>query len=455
MKTEAPKPPPVTRDGYLAVGRKKVTLKQIRNVILGMALIILGFGLGNSYRDWRNTLWYQLLPSMTQGKIGVNRGSLSREEMDFSLFWQVWDTLHASYIDTDKLDSEAMVYGAIEGMTAALGDPYTVFLPPVKNQQVKEDLNGEFDGVGIQLGYKRDTLAVMAPLDGHPAIKKGVKAGDLILNIKDEGKGIDTDTMGLTLQEAVTMIRGKKGTEVILTLYREEEGTFEVAIERDTIVIPSVELEFGRVVDGEWEETDEQTAKVAWLKLRRFGENTEDEWGALVNTILRVKANNSGFEGIILDVRNNPGGYLNGAVALASDFIPEGLIVEQSGRIESREYTVNKRGRLLNVPVVVVINGGSASASEILAGALRDRLGVTLIGEQSFGKGTVQEAIELTEEAGLHVTTSRWLLPSGDWIHDDGLKPDREVVIEVEDASVSGELRDTQLIEAVRELEAN
>jgi len=427
---------------YLIMGKQKVALRTIRTLILGLTLVLLGAGVGYEFRGRGG------VSGLSQAIGTRSIMPLSRDQLDFGLFWQVWDKLEQSYVDPDKIDPERMVYGAIEGMTASLGDPYTVFLPPQENQAAKEDLNGEFDGVGIQLGYKNDTLAVQTPLDGHPAIKKGVRAGDLILNIKDELEGVDTDTVDMTLPEAVKLIRGKKGTDVTLTLYREEKGRFDVTITRDTIVIPSVEMEIGDFGGGKFTKADD--GKIAWIKLRRFGDNTQSDWD---QAIAQIIAKREQLDGIVLDVRNNPGGYLNTAINLASDFVTEGVIVQQKGRFDTKKYTVTRRSRLLGIPVVVLINEGSASASEILAGALRDRLQTKLIGEKSFGKGTVQEALDLADNAGLHVTTARWLLPSGDWIHEDGLKPDVQVSLpEVDSASDSAEIIDTQLQKAIETL---
>lgn len=428
---------------YLLAGKYKVSMKKLRNLLLSLTLVIFGAGLGYQYKEYS----YNQGPIFSRANGNVQ--ALGREDLDFTMFWDVWDTLQRSYLETEDLDAEKMIHGAIQGMTASLGDPYTVFLPPADNQQAKEDLNGEFDGVGIQLGYKRDTVAVMAPLDDHPAIKAGVKAGDLILHIKDEAKEIDVDTVGMTLPEAVKIIRGKKGMPVTLTLYRDEKGTFDVTILRATIVIPSVELLLGDFTDEEGFVEDD-AGSIAWIQVHRFGENTQSQWDSAVTKILRNKQQ---LTGLVLDVRNNPGGFLQGAISLASDFVAEGTIVQQQGRNKTENYEVDRRGRLLGIPVVVLINGGSASASEILAGALRDRMNVVLVGERSFGKGTVQEALDLRGNAGLHVTTSRWLLPSGDWIHEDGLEPDIEAILpDVEEASLSAELVDTQLEAAINAL---
>jgi carboxyl-terminal processing protease len=426
---------------YVRAGKRRVPLWHIRNLVLGFTILIVGFGSGYAFSHNQDAL--SITPRIISRPSGLDRGNL-----DFTLFWDVWDRLERNYLDPEMVDPQQMVYGAISGMTAALGDPYTVFLPPQDNQAAKEDLNGEFDGVGIQLGYKQGTLAVMTPLEGHPAIKQGVRAGDLILNIKDEGKDVDQDTNGMSLTEAVKLIRGKKGTNVTLTLFREERGRFDITIARQTIQIPGVELEFGQLTDSGWEK--DEAGNVAWLKVRRFGERTDDEFADSVSQILAKRKN---LVGVVLDLRNNPGGYLNSAVTLASEFIAEGLVVEQQGRFDKQSFKVNKRGRLIGTPTVVLINGGSASASEILAGALRDRLQVKLVGEKSFGKGTVQEAIDMKDKAGLHVTIARWVLPGGDWIHDTGLTPDVEVALEEPDTATEGATtRDTQLEKAVETL---
>ena len=243
---------------------------------------------------------------------------------------------------------------------------------------------------------------------------------------------------------------GKKGTPVTLTLFRESKGQWEVTIVRDTIVIPSVEIEVGNWGNEGWVKDEKGT--VAWIKVRRFGDNTQAQWDQAVNQITTMMGQ---LKGIVLDLRNNPGGYLEGAVSLASDFIGEGVVVNQQGRLETKTYQVDRRGRLLGMPVVVLINGGSASASEILAGALRDRVQAKLVGERSFGKGTVQEALDLSSKAGLHVTTAKWLLPNGDWIHEEGLKPDVEVKLaETTSASASADMVDKQLQQAITTLEA-
>jgi len=396
----------------------KLSLVKLRLGVIGLGLILLsgwvGFRLGQKSAPviYRSTT----------------------DQADMGLFWQVWDKLDEAYLIKESLKPQEMVYGAIRGMTAALGDPYTVFLPPEANKESKEELNGAFEGVGIQLGFKDGQLAVMAPLEGMPAIAAGARAGDLILHIKDETKNIDQDTTGLSLPEAVKLIRGDKGTSIELTiLHKDLPDPVTLKIKRDTIVVKSVELEW--VGDG---------ANIAQLKLTRFGGRTQAEWQEAVVEIAKKRP-----AGIILDLRNNPGGYLQGAVDLAGEFLPVGkLVVKQEdaqGKVET--YSVDKVGQLLTQPLIVLVNQGSASSSEILAGALKDHGRARLVGEKTFGKGTVQEALDVSGGAGLHVTTAKWLLPSGVWVNDTkGLTPDVEVKDDPETES------DEQLTKAIEEL---
>ena len=362
---------------------------------------------------------------MTVGyRIGWNRAfeeNLGKDRLDLRLMWQVRDVLQKKYLDKSQIKDNKMVYGAISEMVSSLGDPYTVFLPPTENKASNEDLAGEFGGVGIQLGYKDKTLAVMAPLAKTPAEKAGLKAGDLILKIKDVEKNINRDTSGISLDEAVNLIRGKVGTEVTLKMYREGvTGTFDVTLKRDSIVVPSLEMEV----------KTEKGKNIVWIKLYKFSEQVYKDWPSLVDKILVEKNKNRGdFGGIILDLRNNPGGFLQASVLVASDFIRDGVVVEQAGADGQKiTYRVEKgRGKLVSDKLVVLINGGSASASEILAGALRDYNRGKLVGEKSFGKGTVQSPEDFADGSGLHITVAKWLLPSGKNIHGEGVSPDVEV----------------------------
>ncbi len=389
----------------------RFSLKYLRNVFL--VIIALSFVFGVGYFLGIRSFYINLYG---YPEVHIEREvPQSQKDLDFNLFWVVWDKLSEKYYDKEKLIPAKMVYGAIRGMVAAIGDPYTVFLPPAENKIVQEDLKGSFDGVGIQLGYKKDWISVIAPIPKSPADLKGVKAGDIIFAIRDPKENVDIkNTQGLSVQEAVSIIRGEKGTSVFLTLVREGiEKPFEVELVRDTLDIPSVVVEYVG-----------KDKKIAHLQLVKFSGETQVEWDeALVDLLTHD------FDGIVLDLRNNPGGYLIGAVDLGADFMQEGqvVVIEQSNK-EKKEYKIDKMGRLRNRKLVVLINKGSASASEILAGALRDNKNVKLVGETSFGKGTIQEPEELENGVGLHITIAKWLTPSGYWVNEKGLKPDIEVV---------------------------
>ena len=377
----------------------RLNLRQIRLVIFILGLVILAGGTGY----W---LGGQEITLQLGGpeRVKIDRGVPADKNLDFSLFWIAWDRLAESYLDKSALKPQEMIYGAIKGMVASLGDPYTVFLPPEENEEVKEDLNGTFEGVGIQLGYRDEQLAVIAPLSGMPAEKEGIRAGDLILRIDDK------ETIDITLPEAVNLIRGPKGTTVKLTLLHQgEKEPYVVTIVRATILVPSVEVDF-------------LEEDIAHLKLMRFGDRTSDEWERAVSRILTHQPT---VKGIILDLRNNPGGYLSGSVFITSEFLSHGVVVKQedaSGRTES--YPVDRTGKLFTQPLVVLVNQGSASASEIVAGALQEYKRAEIVGDLTFGKGTIQEAEDLPGGSGLHITTARWLLPSGASLDKNGIVPD-------------------------------
>lgn len=407
----------------------KFSLRQVRNFIL---LVAFGFLIFAGGYETAKVKLGRSDNSLVKRFVG-SPASSAVTAADFSRFWEVWKRLEKSYVDPTKLDYAKMTWGSIQGLAQSLDDPYTQYLPPIENKQANEDLNGAFFGVGIELGYREGSLAVVAPITGSPAEKAGVKAGDLILHIKDETKKVDLDTQGMTLPTAVTHIRGAKGTTVVLTLFR-EGGTksFEVSITRDEIVVPSVELKF----------IEKKGKKFAHLELHKFGGRTDKEWVSAVAQIVAARP-----EGIVLDLRNNPGGYLDGAVFIASEFLPSGVVVKQEGRTASETFEVDRKGSLTTIPLVVLVNKGSASASEITAGALQDNKRAKIVGEQSFGKGTVQEVQELSDGSSLHVTVAKWILPSGRWIGKEGITPDVKVEDNLETKDIDEQL--DQAVETV------
>lgn len=386
----------------------RVNFKKARGLIL--TLLVIGASFSGGYYFGVQGYKANINNAL---KLSFNRQMPLDEKVDFSLFWQVWDTLSLKYYDKSKLDPNEMVYGAISGMVGSLGDPFTMFLPPSQNKLVNDDLSGSFSGVGIQIGF--DTagkLIVQAPLPGSPAESAGVKAGDFIAHIKDIKKNVDIDTPGITLSDAVTNIRGPEGTTVTLTLVR--VGTASPIITdlvRAKLNIPSVALSFVG--------TNE---KIANIKVNSFDAKTPEEWTKEVDKIL----SQGGVDGVIVDLRNNPGGYLQDAVELTGEFVKAGsvVVIEQDGDGKKIEFKTEKSGRFIGMPVVILINGGSASASEIMAGALQDLANAKTVGTKSFGKGTVQEPIDITGGVGLHVTIAKWLTPNGSWVHGKGITPD-------------------------------
>ena len=373
-------------------------MKKIRNLVLLLTLLVI-----------------TSLVSYRVGEQSIQSENTKTGKLDLSMMWKVKDRLTEMYLDKDKINDDNMVYGAIQGMVASLDDPYTMFLTPKENESANEDLAGQFGGVGIQLGYKDKSLAVVAPLAKTPAEKAGLQAGDLILKIIDNENKVDRETDGMALDEAVSLIRGKIDTEVTLKIYREsKKDAFDVTLKRENIVVASSELV--------WREKNGK--KVAWVRLYKFSDQLYTDWPKIVE---EIKSKNA--DGIVLDLRNNPGGFLQSAVTVASDLVKEGVIVSQESFDGSvQKYSVDQsKGELLDKKMVVLVNGGSASAAEILAGALKDYGRAKLVGEKTFGKGTVQQPEDFSDGSGLHITIAKWLLPSGKNIHEVGVDPDVEV----------------------------
>lgn len=331
--------------------------------------------------------------------------STRSEEVDFDLFWEVWDQVKAKHISQDISDTE-LFYGAIEGLVEGIEDPYTVYFPPVDAAAFTASLSGEFDGIGAEIGIRDEQLQVIAPLPNSPAEQAGLQAGESILAIDGE------DTSGLSIQEAVQKIRGERGTIVTLTVAGETfESLRDVDITRDRIEIPSITVED----DGDG---------VQYVRIASFNEDTAREFNAIAAEFATNKPT-----GIILDMRSNPGGFLDASIEVADEWIVNGPIVHQESTIEE-DITFLAEGpdRLVGIPTVVLVDRGTASGAEIVAGALQDAKAATIVGEQTFGKGSVQEFNVLPDGSAIKITVAHWLTPDRREINDIGVTPD--VVLE-------------------------
>lgn len=348
------------------------------------------------------------------------------ENVDFSIFWETWRQAERNFLDRAEMDSQKMIYGAITGMINSLGDPYTNFFEPKEAEEFEQELSGKYQGVGMVVGIRDKQLIVISPFKESPAEKAGLKPGDNILKIED------VRTIDISIEKAVDLIKGPEGTKVKLLIERKEwENPKEIEIQREVIIIPTLE----------WEIKNEN---IALIKIYQFNGILNSEFRKIVPGILDSKCNK-----IILDLRNNPGGYLETAQDIAGWFLEKGTIVLLEDEGENKPQKVYKSkgpATFSSFPVVVLINNGSASASEILAGALRDQKGVQLVGETSFGKGSVQKPITLSDGSFLKVTIARWLTPNGHYIDEMGLEPD--IIVEaLEDGNETE--KDLQLEKAI------
>lgn len=364
----------------------------------------------------------------------INRDLGQPEAVDFSLFWEAWNLIHEKYVDRSELDTRKMVFGAIEGMVKSVGDPFTVFLKAEESKRLQEDISGEFAGVGIEIGLRDDVLTVIAPLKDTPADRAGIIAGDKILKIDGES------TDGIALDEAVSKIRGRRGTKVILIVSRKKDGneeTREFEIIRERIKIPTVK----------WSKIE---PNIGHIQLFSFNQNAKAEFDKALNELKKQGAD----QRIILDLRNNPGGLLDLAIEVSGYFLDSGsvVVIEDFGNGQRDELKSRTDGTLKNAKVVVLINKGSASASEIVAGALHDNRGVKLIGEKTFGKGSVQQVEELRFKTALKITVAKWLTPKGRSISDEGIEPDIKIERTEEDIKQDRDPQLDRAIEIVKEL---
>jgi len=389
---------------------------------LGLALPRLNPAAGSALGDWVTaplpSSWTADVPSPTAANSPENLPALFRP------FWQAWDIIHQEFVD-QPVDDTLMMQGAIRGMIDALGDEHSGYMDPNQYHQANIPLQGAYEGIGAWVDTEAEYLTIIAPMSGSPAEAAGLKSGDQVIAVDGQ------DMTGVPGQLVVRQVMGPEGTTVVLTIRREGVADpFDVEVTRGKITVPSVE---SKTLDG----------GIAYIRLSTFGDNTVGDLRRALRT--RLAENPSG---LILDLRGNGGGYLASAVDVASEFIGQGAILtERFGDGHEQVYDANGDGEALDIPLVVLIDGGSASASEIVAGAIQDHGRGRLVGEPSFGKGSVQNWHPLDSQAGaVRVTIARWFTPNGRSIEANGLQPDVEIQITDDDIRAG---RDPQLQRAV------
>ncbi len=388
-------------------------------IIIAASLVLLfaafsgGFVAGlviNTVNNDQFSLTNPLFTGTGDGSIS-NGESADNTETLFKPFWQAWDLAHQLFVD-QPVDGTQMMRGAIQGMLESLGDKHTSYIEPELLQQEEAQLEGEYEGIGAYVDTTGEFLIITSPMPGSPAEAAGLKPGDIVVKIDGE------DMSGKDGQYALTKVLGPKGTQVVLTIKREgESDLFDVSITRAKIEVPSVASE---VLENQ----------IGYVQIATFGDKTGPELKKALKSLLDQKVT-----GIVVDLRNNGGGYLTSAVEVGSQFIDDGVLMyEEYGSGETKEYKVKPGGIATDIPIVVLVNEGTASASEIVAGAIQDYGRGKLVGTTTYGKGSVQNWIELQNEQGaVRITVARWLTPDKRQINDVGLKPDVEIQFTEED----------------------
>ncbi len=407
-------------------------VKVALGAIIGLALALGLFGGGVAvgalvprFQEMGARLFPALPSSSSDGPVATARPSTTEEL--FSPFWQAWDLVHTRFVD-QPVDDTALMRGSIIGMLEALGDDHTSYMDPDEYLQANTELSGEYEGIGAWVDTGGEYLTIVAPMPGSPAERAGVEAGDVIIAVDGE------DMTGIDPTLVVHRVLGPEGTTVQLTLRREgEPDPIEVSVIRDSILVPSVE-------------TKMLESDIAYVRLLTFGDETTGDLRAALSTLMDHNP-----RGLILDLRGNGGGYLNTAVEVTSEFLAEGVVLtERFGDGEAEVYQARSGGLATEIPMVVLIDAGSASASEIVAGALQDHGRAILIGETTYGKGSVQDWVTLDGDGGaVRVTVARWYTPNDRQINEAGLKPDLEVLISEADIAADSDPQLDRAIEAM------
>jgi carboxyl-terminal processing protease len=333
------------------------------------------------------------------------------QNVDFSLYWDTWNEIKDSYIGNDEISDKQLFYGSLKGLVESTGDPYSTFMDPTKTKEFEENMSGSFEGIGAEIGIRDGILTVISPLSGTPADRAGLNPGDKILEINGE------TTENLDINEAVSRIRGEKGTEVKLSVYTPEANDVrDVNIVRDTIIIESVKME---ILEDD----------IFLIEISAFNSDTRSLFSEFSRQAFENEA-----KGVIIDLRNNPGGYLDSSVAILGEWINgKKALLEIFNDGREIEYTAKGSNYLENIPTIVLINYGSASASEIVSGALQDYDKATIIGTKSYGKGSVQVVKNMKDGSSIKITVAKWLTPLGQNISEEGIEPDEEITFTEDD----------------------
>ncbi len=388
--------------------KNKTNLTSVLYIFLLLITLILGIFIGSISSTYELSVPSDIVLDKTTRNKNINNTS-------FNIYWKAWNMIQDKYVEK-PVSEKNLFYGSIKGMVASLGDPYSLFLEPKPAQELFNDLEGKFEGVGAEIAIKNNRLTVISPLPGSPAEKSGLKSGDKIYFIDD------FDTTGISLFEAVNRIRGPKNTPVVLKVKRKNiNDLIDIKIIRDTIKIESVKYSV--------KETPKKN-KFALIEINSFNEDTSYKFAETINDII-----SQGISTLVVDLRNNPGGLLDQATNITGYWVGEGKTILIEKFANDRRVPIESKGPgvLSNFKTYVLINSGSASGSEIMAGALQDYGLATLIGEKTFGKGSVQDITEFEDGSLLKLTTAKWLTPKEREIDGEGIDPDIEVELTEED----------------------
>jgi carboxyl-terminal processing protease len=402
--------------------QKQKSIRSYGVILIIVVAFFIGWQVGNNKEGAPNAVG-----ATNVENVGVIPESYPVEAPDFNTFWEVWQNIKDEFVNQPVNESD-LYYGAMTGLVGSLGDPYSEFYDPRLAAQFNEELSGSFSGIGAEVAIKNNLLVIVAPLDGSPAQAAGVRAGDIVIGIDGE------ESFAMRLDQAVSLIRGKEGTTVTLTIVRGENEPQDIIVTRQTIEHTGIRWE---ILDGD----------IAHLRLSSFDEDAEN----LLNQFIREEVQTNKVKGIVLDMRNDPGGFLDMAIEVSSEWIEQGIVLrERDNSGEEQQHHARGRARLSAIPTVVLVNEGSASASEIVAGALQDYGIAQIVGETTFGKGSVQKYQTLEDGSSYRMTVAKWFTPLERAIDEVGIVPDIEIELTEEDFDADNDPQLEKALELLR-----